>query len=469
MQIQRSNSMRVAILAALASLPVAAQVGGFGGIGGFGGMASGTGFGEVRPDVPSVRPWVTVSGSATRDLDVPGSDRFLYGSSMAGGVSGSRSWAKTAVVASYAAGGFLTNPYRNSNGANGVSHGGGVQVLHQVSQKMSVAIGGFAGSSNGGFGVGGGLGGISFLAPAAISPTANPSQGQVNSSNINLGFQNFANNGIVDNEIFNTRVNFTALNASVSYTPDGRNMFAFNVGASRVRRSLEYLSGMDNLGAGVSYSRMLSPKLSTGAAFGFGQFSYPGYYGGNRIQNLGWNLGYRLNPSTSLSVFFGGFQYQVNGIGTINLPPPLAAILGQSQLQQVIDIRRRGASAGAALSRSLRVGAASVSYNRGANPGNGLLFATQQETVTLSYSVGTSRASFGTVGFYSRGKSLSSISGSIENRSLLGFFATRLIGGLHFTSTAGQRWVEAGTLRNQRSFHASAGLAFSPGSFPLWF
>jgi hypothetical protein len=469
MQIQSSNALRVAFLLAIASLPAAAQVGGFGGIGGFGGMASGVGFGDIRPDVPSVRPWVTVSGSGNKELDVPGADKFVYGSSIAGGVSASRSWARTAVVASYAAGGFLTNPFQQLNGANGISHGGGVQVMHQVSQRMSVSLSGFGGSSNGGFGVAGGFGGISMLAPVAISPTINPSQGQVGSSNINLGFQNFANNGLVDNEIFNTRVNFTALNAGVSYTPDGRNMFSFNVGASRVRRALDYLAGMDNLGAGASYSRMLNPKLSTGVGYSFGQFSYPGYYGGNRIQNLGWSLGYQINPATSLSVFAGGFQYQVNGIGTVTLPPQLASILGQSQLQQVVDIRRRGLSSGAALTRSLRVGSAGISYNRGANPGNGLLFATQQETVSLSYSVGTARTSLGTVGFFSRGKSLSSISGNINNRAVIAFFATRLLGGLHFTANAGQRWVEAGTLLNQRSLHVSAGLAFSPGAFPLWF
>ena len=469
MHIQCTSALRIAILAAFASLPAAAQVGGFGGIGGFGGMASGVGFGGTRPDVPSVRPWVTVSGSASKELDIPGADKLLYGTSMAAGISGSRGWARTAVVANYAVGGMLSNPYSELNGASGLSHVGGVQVLHQASQKMSVFIGGFAGSSNGGYGVAGGFGGISFLAPASISPTANPSQGQVNSSNINLGFQNFANNGIVDNEIFNTRVTFTALNGGVSYTPDGRNMFAFSVGASRVRRALDYLAGMDNLGAGVSYSRMLSPKLSTGASYSFGQFSYPSYYGGNRIQSLGWNLGYRINPSTSLSVFLGGYQYQLDAIGSITLPPQLAAILGQSQVQQVFNVRRRGASGGASLTRILRVGAASVAYNRGATPGNGLLFATQQETVSLSYSVGTSRSSLGAVGYYSRGKSISSISGSTENRAILGFFSTRLFGGLHFTSTAGQRWVEAATLQHQRSVHATAGIAYSPGGFPLWF
>ena len=85
------------------------------------------------------------------------------------------------------------------------------------------------------------------------------------------------------------------------------------------------------------------------------------------------------------------------------------------------------------------------------------------------YSVGTSRTSFGTAAFYSRGKSLSSISGRTGNRALLGFFSTRIFGGLHFTANAGQRWIEAVTIQHQRSFHASAGLAFSPGSYPLWF
>lgn len=438
-------------------------------MGGFGGMASGTGFGDVRPDVPSVRPWITVSGSAAKELDLPGARKVNYGSSIAGGVIAGRAWERTAVSANYTVGGYLTNPYRAFDIGSGISHVGGVQVIHQATQKISVAIRGFAGSSNGGFGIGGGFGGISFLAPAVISPTISPSQGQAGSSNTNLGFQNFANNGIVDNELFNTRVNFTGVNGGVSYTPDGRNMFAFNVGASRVRRALEYLVGMDNYGAGVSYGRMLTPRLSTGAGYNFGQFSYPGYYGGNRIHNLGWNLGFQINPSTSFAMHLGGFQYQVDTIGAVTLPPQMAAILGQSQLQQVINVRRRGASGGASLTRTLRVGAAGVAYVRGATPGNGLLFAAQQETISASYTVGTGRYSFGSVGTLSRGKSLSGLTGFTDNRAVIAFFSSRIVGALNFTSTAGQRWVEAGVLGQRRSFHATVGLGFSPGSFPMWF
>lgn len=469
MQILSRNAVWAGLWLALCVSPAAAQVGGFGGIGGFGGMAAGVGFGDVRPDVPSARPWVMVSGNGSKELDVPGYDRFEYGASIAGGISGGRTWERTAVSASYAAGGFLFNPYSGLGGGSGISQVMGVQAIHQASQKVSLVVSAFGGSSNGGYGVGGGLGGISFLSPALISPMRSPSPGQVNSSNVNQGFQNFANNGIVDNEIFDTRVNFTGVNGGVSYTPDGRNQFSFSVGASMVRRSLEYLAGMNNFGAGVSYGRRLGQNLNTGVGYNFGQFSYPGYYGGNRIHSLGWNLGYNINPNTSFAVFVGGFQYQVNGVGTITLPPQLAAILGQSQVQQVIDVTRRGASGGVALSRSLRVGSAGVSYTRGANPGNGLLFATQQETVSANYGAGTNRISFGTTVYYSRGKSLSSISGKTENRAVIGFFSTRLIGAMHFTASAGQRWIEAGQLGNRRSVHATAGLAFSPGSFPLWF
>ena len=410
-----------------------------------------------------------VNGNASKQLNSPTPTKTNYGSSIAGGVVGSRSWARTAVVGNYSAGGFLVNPFSHLGRSSGLSQVAGLQVVHQVSRGLSVAVRGFGGSSNGGYGIGAGLGSISFLAPGAISPVANPSQGQVSSSNINLGFEDFSTNGLVDDEIFDTRVNFAGVNGGVSYTPDGRNMFSFDVGASRVRRALMDLVGMDNFGAGVSYGRMLSPSLNTGVSYRFGQFSFPGYYGGNQIHNVGWNLGYRINPATSVSLSVGAFQYQVDRIGSITLPPDLAAILGQSQLQQVVDIRRRGFSGGASIGRRLRVGSASVAYFRGATPGNGLFFATQRETFSANYAVGASRISMGTSAFYSRGRSLSTVAGTSQNKGVVGFFATRIVGALSFTSSAGHRWVEAGTLGQRRTFHATAGIGFSPGTFPMWF
>jgi hypothetical protein len=438
-------------------------------MGGFGGVASGVGFGEVRPDVPSIRPWVTVNGNASKELNSPIHQKVNYGVSIAGGLTGSRSWARTALVGSYTAGGFLINPYTHFGRSSGISQVVGMQVIHQVSRGLSVAVRGFGGSSNGGYGVGAGLGGISFLAPGAISPVANPSQGQVSSGNTDLGFEDFSTNGLVDDELFDTRVNFGGVNGGVSYTPDGRNMFSFNAGASLVRRSLEYLVGMNSVGAGASYGRMLTPGLSTGASYRFGQFSFPGYYGGNQVHNVAWNLGYRINPATRFTVSIGGFQYQVNRIGSIALPRELAAILGQSQIQQVVDVRRRGFSGGASISRSLRVGGASLSYFRGANPGNGLFFASQRELVSANYSVGTGRFSFGTSTFFSRSRSLASVSGSAQNKGVVSFFSARIIGALSFTSSAGHRWIEAGALGQRRTFHATAGIGFSPGTFPMWF
>ncbi len=470
MYIRRKHAGLAAVLMLLVAIPTAAQVGGYGGMGGFGGLISGAGFGAASPDVPSVRPWLSVNGNVIRYYDGIGSPpRNSYGSSIGGGVSVSKAWARTSLVGSYTAGGFLVNPYKRYGTSSGISQVVGLQVMRQVSQRLAVSVSGFGGSSNGGYGVGAGLGGIGNFAPVGISPTVNPSQGQTNSSNIDLGFQNFGDNGLVDNELFDTRVNFVGVNAGGSYTPDQRNIFSFSGGASQVRRSLSYLVGLNSLGGGAGYTRVLTQSLTMGASYRFGSFEYPGYYGGNQVHSAGLSVGYRINPKTSFSVHAGGYIYRVNNVGTIVLPPEMAAILGQSTVQQVNDTRFTGMSAGASLTRSLRVGAAGLTYNRGARPGNGLIFPTEQETVALNYSVGKSRYSLGTAGYFSRGKSISNIAGTTQTKTLLGFFSLRVFGSLHFSSSVSHRWVDAGLFPSRRLLSANAGLAFSPGAFPMWF
>ena len=455
----------------LVAIPAAAQVGGYGGMGGFGGIASGAGFGESRPDVPSVRPWLNVTGSASRFHDGSGDRPTGYGASAAGGVSVAKAWARTTLVGSYRAGGFLLNPYRNrfSGNGTGLSQVVGVQAVHQVSQRLAVSVSVMGGSSNGGYGVGGGIGGFGGTYPMGTFATASPSQGQILSSNIDLGLEDMEDNGLVDNELFSTRVNYVGLNGGVSYTADQRNIFSFSGGTSRVRRALSYLVGLNSYGAGAGYTRVLTEKMSTGVHYRFGTFEYPGYYGGNQVHTVGWSLRYRFNSKTSLGVHAGGFLYRVNNIGTIVLAPELAAILGTPTIQQVNDYSFRSASGGVSLSRSLRVGRASAAYNRGANPGNGLLFPTLRETVTVRYSIGGSKFSAATSAHYSTGKSISQLSGSSSTKALIAAASYRLLGSMHVTGSVGEYWTAASTLRGPRSLSAHVGIAFSPGSYPLWF
>jgi hypothetical protein len=180
-------------------------------------------------------------------------------------------------------------------------------------------------------------------------------------------------------------------------------------------------------------------------------------------------LGVRLDPRTSFTLFAGGFLYRVQGVGLVNLPGEMAVILGTTTIQQVYDTRHRGLSAGASLQRTLRVGSAGISYDVGARPGNGLLFPTKQETFAGNYSVGISRFSLGANAYYSRGKSISSIEGEVQNKAIIGSGSFRILGSLHATASVSQHWILAGTIPSRRYFGANIGLAYSPGSFPLWF
>jgi|GEM_PF-1638524 len=451
-----------------ASTPVLAQ-GGFGGMGGFGGILSGAGVGPVRPDVPSVRPWLSINGHAASSTYEDQTTPVRYGSSLAGGVSIGRAWEKTRLVGFYTFVTPLVNTYRYTRGGMGMNHVGGLQWAHQFTQKLSVSLNLMGGSSNGGYGYGGGVGGFAGVAPIGVSGSGISSPAQTTAGASATGIQNLADNGLVDNELYNTRVNFAGIYTGLTYSADQRNVFSLTAGASRVRRSLDYLVGSNSAGFGGGYTRILTVRASTGVHYGFNQFEYPGYYGGNQIHSLRWSLGYTISPTVSLGVSAGGYMYRVNNIGTVTLPGQMAALLGVSTVQQVNDAKFYGTTMGAVLSKSFRVGSGSISYNRGARPGSGFLFATQQESFAAAYSLGWSRASLGTSAVYSRGRSISSVRGEVQNKAVIAYGSIRLLGSLHATGSASHHWINAGLGPEYRTLAASVGIAFGPGSYPLWF
>ncbi|HNY39008.1 MAG TPA: hypothetical protein PKJ41_01385 [Bryobacteraceae bacterium] len=462
---------RAALTAAallLAAVPLLGQ-GGYGGIGGFGGIFSGAGLGPVRPDVPSIRPWLGINGNAASSTYEDETTPVRYGASVSGGVSISRAWERTRLVGSYSFVTPIVNTYRYNGMSSGTSHVGGIQLTHRLTQNLTFNLSGMGGSANGGYGYGGGMGGFAGVGPVGISTASSSSQSQTSASSAIIGVQNMADNGLVDNELFGTRVTFSSVQAGLSYSASQRDIFTLSAGASRVRRALDYLVGSNSAGFGGGYTRVLTSRTNTGVHYGFNQFEYPGYYGGNQLHSLAWSLGSSLTPSVSFNISAGAFLYRVNNIGTVTLPSEMAALLGTSTVQQVNDVRYKGFSGGAALSKIFRVGSGSISYYRGARPGSGYLFATQQETGTGSYSVGWSRFSLGTSAVYSRGKSISSLTGKVQNKAVIAFGSFRLLGSLHATGSASHHWINAGAGPQHRTMAASAGIAFGPGSYPLWF
>ncbi len=466
----RTQVTRAAVAVAVILLCPAALLAqsGFGGLGGFGGGFGGIGAGSVPPDVPSVRPWLGINGHATKTTYEDERTRFQYGSTIAGGLNVSRGWQRTGLAGSYTFIAPLANNFNRSYMGRGSSHVGGIQVMHQFSQRLTWNLSGMFGSSNGGYGFGGGIGGFAGLGTGMMGGLNSPI-GMASASSQVVSAQNLADNGLVDNELFSARVNFAGINTGLSYAVDQRNHFSVNAGANRVRRDLDYLVGVNSVGFGGGYSRLISDRLTTGVQYALNLFEYPGYYGGNQIHSVGWNLRYTITPTVHFNMNLGGYLYRVNNITTVRLPQEMADLLGAATVQTVNDMTHRGFMGGATLGKSFRVGSARVSYFRGARPGYGLLFATQHESVTTGYSVGVGRVSLGASALYSRGKSISSLAGSTQNKALMANASLRLFGGLHATGSAAHHWIKVGNGSHYKSVAATLGIAFSPGSYPLWF
>ena len=163
------------------------------------------------------------------------------------------------------------------------------------------------------------------------------------------------------------------------------------------------------------------------------------------------------------------FRYSVNSVGTITLPPELAAILGTAAVQQIVDYSKTSWVAGASLSRSFRVGSANLSYSRMPNPGYGLGVPVVQENYSAGYSVGGNRTSFGIGAFYGRGMSIIELQADTDNLGVYANASYRIFGSLHAAGSVGTWAVGAASLSNFRTVTATVGLTFAPGTYPLWF
>lgn len=451
----------------LASLSMASgQIGGVGGFGSPSGpRSSADGSGTSRGI--SIRPWVMASGVYAENLTPPATNpggglisADAFGGSLMGGVSGSHLSGRTSLSLGYVG---AAQYYSGHRGLANSSHVGVFGVAHQLSQKWSLQLSQFGGTSLGGFGMGAGFGGFGSAGALGFSSAFLTNPGGVSS------FGNPLLNGVVDNELFDNRVYFYGSNGSITYQPSMRVSYSAGGGAFFTRRRSSALNGVNGLTGNGSVSYQTSRKSSITAFYNYGRFEFPGVFGGNEAHSAGLGFRRELARNTNFTLFAGAFQFRSDFIGQVPLDPITAAILGTGSSLEARRVRRISGAGGANLGHQFKRGLVSVGYSRGVVPGNDVLFSAVRDSVNavVSYS-SSSRWSINGTGFYSRSSGLIQAGRRFDLYQGSGMFSLRLFKSLNMTLGGGYRSLQLGTFSRQQRF-ATVGLAWMPGEVPLRF
>lgn len=447
--------------------PAPAQTGGFGG---FGGPAN-IGGGEPSGDnaLPAIRPWLNLGGMYTRNLNTldgsaltPGKTSDHYSATLSGGLLGSKALERGSVTAGYAIGSAINNAYS----ANGVSQTGTLQFDHMFSERSAIGIRALGGSSYGGYGYGSGFGGIWGIAPSSgiwNSSLATTPGGS------GMTLQDPADNGLVDGEAFDTRTSFGSVNASYLYNFSQRLSAIVGGGGAIVRRAGEHLPGLNTGGASAQLNYRFTQRLFVGGYYSYGQFTYPGLFGGNDIHSAGMVMGYTISKRSTVEFSARAFRFHSSYVGSVAIDPELAAILGVSSVTEVKDATRYGPEVGLGYNYRFPVGNLMLRYNRGFNPGNGAVLASTRDNILASYGFGNRRVSAGIHSSVQRWRSLTRLSSDQDLWQFSGSVSTRFWRGLYVTTASGIRNIQLGVQPSRYQAFATVGISVTPGSFPLGF
>ena len=368
--------MAAASLLALGAGTGAAQVGGFGGFG----MASGSMLrvGEMNTagaEQFSIRPWLMVTGYNSTNLtprQQPGDLRQdIYGGMGAYGISGRKAWQRTSLGINFS-GAYV--PKVRSMPRPLSSHVLSLGVSHLFSPRTRVSLGTVAGYANGGMGFGGGFLGGGMALPYGMG--AMMQMGEVDFGNPN-------DNGLVDNELFDTGTLFMGTSGGIVHRLGQRWNVGAGAGTFLTRRRYRGLQENQGVSSYAMTSYDIDRTSVVGVQYAERFFWFRGQPGENRVQSL--NLFYRkaLSRTVTAGLAVGGFRFTSRFVGRVELDPVLADLLGGFlggvSAFEVREARLLSLMGNAYILKTIGRGLVGASYNRGVIPGNGIFLASRRD------------------------------------------------------------------------------------------
>jgi len=367
-----------------------------------------------------------------------------WGNSITWGVHGRHFWKHDQIGLSYS-GNY--NRYDYGTAYNGSNHSLNFDLSHQISRHLSINL---------------------VESGSIVSQSyslANPGVGPEGSiANINLAVSpgvQILNQGARQ---FSTMTNLTWQKSTRLSVSMGGGFFAVDYLGAGFAGTVGYQAQAD-----VNYR--LTRKMTVGAYYSFSDYNFSRHVDVNSANTAGGIFSYALNRTTQIRLRGGITHSESLGLTAIPIDPAIAALIGRSAA--FVDAYNptwlQDVSAQFAKDFGRRK-TANISYAHGLAPGNGLLLASAQDSVSAGFSAGLFRNYSVSVGV-SRTE-LSSVSQTLGTYTSEGGNVTLShTYGRGLTASLGVDYRKY-TLSNspilQSQFRITSGFSWGPGDGKLW-
>ncbi len=421
--------------------------------------------GGLQTVVNSIQPWLAVSGGYNTYVDTPSGEPIPITRSIGvnGGISMTKSFKRTVFTLGYSGSGSRSlgragnlNDWYSSNSVN-------LSVGTQISKRLTLNVGEFAGASSGGFGY------TSFGLPF----TSNGVVGSIGVAGGNSGggglptgasTVNPLQNNLVDTESSNRMTYYSSSTGSLGVLLSQRTMLSFGGSAFFARRVGSAFSDTNGYSGNASLSTYWTQRWSTSLSYSFTRIDYIKSIGTTNMQGLSVGGQFQLSARDSISGSFGMSYVDSHFLAALTLPPDIAQLLGVPQVYVIENVSRRFYSGSASYSRGFQRGGLGISCSSSVVPGNNLLLLSRSEScgVSLSRTL-TSRLSVSAMGGVARMNGLAQAGTRYDVYDGGLTFSYRFLRG--FAMTAGSSYFRNNVKpasASTSSVSASAGLYWSP-------
>jgi hypothetical protein len=264
-------------------------------------------------------------------------------------------------------------------------------------------------------------------------------------------------------------------NTSMDVTYQKTVRLSFNGGASGFiyKPEAPYLVSSTGASARADVNYRMTRRTTIGAAYSYNNFWFPRGDGRSLFHTMNGVYSWALSKTMFVSAAVGASRLDSTGLSTEYLDPQLAALLGQgSVITQYRSVQWISNYSGQ-FSKSFHRGrSASISFNRGLSPGNGLYLTSRQQDISVGGSMIVFRHYYFSTGFgYD---TLSAATQDVgQYRSTYAFFGAShaMRHGIQANMRLDFRHFDIGNAPAlQNTFRVSLGFSWSPieGLHRLW-
>ena len=395
-----------------------------------------------------LRPFVEVLGaydsgltpvSLTSSGEIP--NRDAYGAEVGFGASGYHSWRRSVLAMQYHGRFRHYSRYRYYDGFDNTLS---LNFVHRVTSRVTVVLTPAVASYSRGF----------FL-PASGSDYYNPELAS-----------------LTGDELFDNRVHSAVGSGRLIYQRTARLSFSLGGSGFTARRQSSALVGVYGYRSSGDVAYRLSRYQSIAVDYSFQHYEFQNYFGATDMHGAGLNYSVQMGRYWTLGLRAAGYRVEVSRLERVALDPVIMAITGLRYAVSTGYHLRYVPGYEADLARRFPHGSLSFHYMRSISSGNGLYLTSGVESASVGYNyTGMRRASVG----FSAGTSIrrALVQDIPPYRSYSAGLTTgyRIGRGFSLRGSVGARHHELRhTTFNRWVYHASVGLAFSPGEVPfsLW-